>query len=264
VGANIAAFSWGRRWVVDADRVETQAGISSPGTSNSGGLGRVVVPELPLTIQRSIGALDLDLDLADRIGFLAADLVGYQDASYADSFVTFVASIASAEQASTGRVGDFTRIVADGLHKLMAYKDEYEVARLLIAPEAEAMATTIGGPGAKVSWKLHPPLLRALGMGSKMTIDQRVGRPVMKILARGKRLRGTAADPFGRTALRRLERNLITEYREVMAQLARRLDAGSYPGAVDVARAALDVRGYEEIKMERAAVFRAVLRAAAE
>ena len=76
----------------------------------------------------------------------------------------------------------------------MAYKDEYEVARLLLAPEARAEYEAVGGPGTKVTWRLHPPMLRAMGMKEKMKLGPRT-KPVLAALARSKRLRGTRRRP---------------------------------------------------------------------
>ncbi len=257
VDANLAAFEWGRRWAHDRSRVEAIAGRGQDTTVD---LGRVAVPALPSSLAAQLNGLDVADELADRIGFLAADLVGYQDEAYARAFLEFVASMAAAERRVRHSAGEFTLAAAEGLHKLMAYKDEYEVARLLIAPESKVIAESVGGPGAKVTWKLHPPLLRALGMDSKISIDQRVGRPMMAVLARGKRLRGTALDPFGHTRLRRLERALVGEYRTTLERLAAGLSAESIDRATMVARAAMDVRGYEDLKAQRADVLRSVLR----
>ncbi len=259
VEANLAAFEWGRRWAQDRDRVEalaTQGGAGGPD------IAQVVVPAPPAPVEAAVAGLGLPADLAERVRFLAGDLVAYQDLAYALDFVSFVSTMAEAERRVGGEAGTFTRAVADGMHKLMAYKDEYEVARLLIAPESRAMAESIGGPGAKVTWRLHPPLLRALGLDSKIAIDQRIGRPMMAALARGKRLRGTAFDPFGRTELRRVERALIEQYRVTMTKLAAELSSDTMEQATSVARAAMDVRGYEDLKLERAATFQATLRRA--
>ena len=260
VEANLAAFEWGRRWAEDRNRVESEASRTGAPRVDP---GQVEVPPLPPQIMAQVEGLSLGAELAERVAFLASDLVAYQDEPYARDFVGFVASIASAERRVQGTPGPFTRAAADGMHKLMAYKDEYEVARLLISPESRAMAESIGGPGANVTWKLHPPLLRALGMNSKIAVDQRVGRPIMVALARAKRVRGTALDPFGRTKLRRVERAMIGEYRSALEHLAAELSADSVEQATSVARAAMDVRGYEDLKMERADVFRSLLREAA-
>jgi len=232
------------------------------------------VGPLPSSVARAIEEIGLAGGLDGRVRFLAADLVDYQDSDYALSFVDFVARVASAERSvheAEGRSAEddqvhwpLTEAVVNGLHKLMAYKDEYEVARLLISTEATVMAESVGGPGARVTWRLHPPLLRALGVDSKIGIDQRVGRPMMKVLARGKKLRGTALDPFGRAKVRRVERALIQEYRSALERLLARLDASSMDEALAVARAAMDVKGYEDIKLDRAQVFRSILRAVNE
>ena len=98
-----------------------------------------------------------------------------------------------------------TRAVARGLHKLIAYKDEYEVARLHLLGLRDLPA------GAKVKFLLHPPVLRALGMDRKL----RLGAwfiPAFRMLRAGRRLRGTAFDPFGRASVRRVERALPGEY----------------------------------------------------
>ena len=257
VDANLAAFEWGRRWAEDRERVESEAGQAGAPRVD---LGRVEVPPLPPQIMTQVESLALGAELADRVAFLAADLVGYQDETYARDFVDFVAAMASAERRVQDRPGPFTRAAADGMHKLMAYKDEYEVARLLTAPESRTVTESIGGPGAKVTWRLHPPLLRALGMNSKIAVDERVGRPIMAALARGKRVRGTSLDPFGRTKLRRVERAMIGEYRSALERLAAELTADTVEQATLVARAAMDVRGYEDLKMERAEVLRSLLR----
>ena len=183
VDANLDAFKWGRRWVVDKHGVEAAAGLGENREASIS--GSIIVEPVPAKLASSIEKVSLPDDVSDKVELLAADLVAYQDVAYALDYVDFVDQVAKAEAALKGQAGELTSTVALGLHKLMAYKDEYEVARLLIAPEAQVTSEAVGGPGAKVSWRLHPPLLRALGMDSKISIDQRVGRPLMRALARG-------------------------------------------------------------------------------
>jgi indolepyruvate ferredoxin oxidoreductase len=198
---------------------------------------------------------------------LAADLVAYQDARYAGRFLDTVAEVAEVERSRDGAPGRLTLAVARSLHKLMAYKDEYEVARLLTGPEARAAADAVGGPGATVSWRLHPPLLKALGMSDKVSVPEQVGRPVMLALRGGKRLRGTRLDPFGRTEIRRAERAIVGEYLDAIRSELGVLRAGADPAdferVVAVAELPMDVRGYEELKMRRIAELRARLAARA-
>ena len=149
VARNVAAFRWGRRWAVAPDEVAVAAGIPAP-----------VAPE---TID----------ELIER---LAGDLVGYQSEAYARRFRELVAVARDAERRVDPASTAFTEAVARYGHKLMAYKDEYEVARLLLAPEARQGYEAVGGPGTKVTWRLHPPMLRALGMKEKMRLGPRSGR----------------------------------------------------------------------------------------
>ena len=89
-----------------------------------------------------------------------------------------------------------TEAVARSLHKLMAYKDEYEVARLALDPAFEAQLTGTFGPGSKVSYRLHPPVLRSLGLQHKVALGPWF-KPAFQVLRSSRRLRGTPADVFG-------------------------------------------------------------------
>ena len=111
--------------------------------------------------------------------------------------------------------------VARYLFKLMAYKDEYEVARLhLQADLARSLAEEFPG-GVRVQYNLHPPLLRALGLTRKLKFGSWFDG-AFRVLARMKSLRGTALDPFGHAKVRRVERALPGEYRGLIERAARR------------------------------------------
>jgi len=231
VDANLAAFEWGRRWVLDATTVEHLAGIAE--------------------------------SRAATRDTLASDLVGYQGRRYARTFVDAVERAATAERAVTGDTTRLTEAVARSLHKLMAYKDEYEVARLLLLPEAHSAAEEIAGAEAKIRWHLHPPMLKALGMNDKMSIGE-WARPALRALRAGKRLRGTALDPFGHTELRRTERALPGEYLAAMDAVYERLSIENIDAAVALAELPDHVRGFEDLKVRRVGEYRARLSAAAE
>jgi indolepyruvate ferredoxin oxidoreductase len=190
---------------------------------------------------------------------LAADLVGYQDERWAGRFLDRVESVVGVDDADRGWA--LTGTVAQSLHKLMAYKDEYEVARLMLLPEGEAAAAKVGGERPRLRWLLHPPVLAAAGFDRKLRFRQ-WSRPVFSMLHRARRLRGTAFDPFGRAEMRRLERAMIPEFESaVEALVARRSfdrDA-AYDEAVRIARLPDQVRGYEGLKLRRAAAYRAEL-----
>jgi indolepyruvate ferredoxin oxidoreductase len=196
--------------------------------------------------------------LDELIERLADDLVGYQSAAYADRFRRLVAVAREAEQRADSSSTAFTEAVARYGHKLMAYKDEYEVARLLLAPEARRGYEAVGGPGTKVTWRLHPPMLRALGMKEKMRLGPR-SKPMLAALARSKRLRGTVADPFRWAEVRRVERAMIPEYEQAIRRVAERLTPANLSAAVELASLPDHVRGYEHLKLTRAATYRSEL-----
>ena len=155
--------------------------------------------------------------------------------------------------------------VATYLFKLMAYKDEYEVARLAIDPEFAAQVTDDFGEGAKMAIRLHPPVLRAMGMKNKIALGE-WARPALVGLAKAKRLRGTKFDVFGRTEARKLERELLAEYESFVDRLVHHMRAET-PDAMWLARAAAVaelpdmVRGYEGIKERNAAEYRTEMEA---
>ena len=115
-----------------------------------------------------------------------------------------------------------------------------------------------GGPGTKVTWRLHPPMLRAAGLKNKMKLGPKT-KPVLAALARSKRVRGTVADPFRWAGVRKLERAMIPEYEDAVRLLSTRLTAGNLPEAVEIAALPDQVRGYEHIKLDRAARYRTEL-----
>ncbi|MEM8745268.1 MAG: indolepyruvate ferredoxin oxidoreductase family protein [Actinomycetota bacterium] len=262
VDANLAAFDWGRRWAFDADGVERLAAPSSTAPPPVD----VTVPDLPRSLGRRIDRLDadrdVDVDLIALVRLLAADLVGFQDESYADTFVDAVVDAVAWDRAATTEPGPLSEAFARSLHKLMAYKDEYEVARLMLLPEAQTMVESVGGPGARGTWRLHPPMLKALGRESKLSFGPAT-RPLFVALAAGKRLRGTRLDPFGRTEMRRMERALPGEFLATMDEVASVLTGGGtvssdrYRLAVEIAGLPDMIRGYEDLKLRRVDEYRA-------
>ncbi len=140
----------------------------------------------------------------------------------------------------------------------MAYKDEYEVARLLLSSGDQVERTF--GPVEKVTWNLHPPMLRAMGMKRKLKLGQWT-RPALVSLRSMKRVRGTRLDPFGRAEVRRTERQLITEYAALVDSLLPQL-AADPAGAARVANLIDVVRGYEGVKMRNVTTYRETLAAA--
>jgi indolepyruvate ferredoxin oxidoreductase len=230
VASNIAAFRFGRLWAIDPRQVEAMAEVAVP----------------------TVETLD------ELIGRLAADLADYQDASYADRFRRRVDAVRVAEQRVSAGSSALTEAAARHLHKLMAYKDEYEVARLALLPESRQQYRTVGGPDTTVSYHLHPPVLRQIGIDRKLEF-KRSGEPSFKALRAMKKLRGTKLDPFGRAEVRRVERAMIPEFEQALDTIVAKLSADNLDEAVAIASLPDQVRGYEDIKLRRAGQYRTEL-----
>jgi len=200
---------------------------------------------------------DDERSLAELLAVRVPELTAYQDRAYADAYAQFVEGVRAREADVVG--GDLlARTVAASLFKLAAYKDEYEVARLSLDPALTRQIEGQFGRGARYAYRLHPPVLRSLGMRRKISLGPWF-RPAFTALAAMRRLRGTPFDPFGRTEVRREERALLAEYRDVITRLAEGLTAGNHARAVEIAGLPDLVRGYEEIKLGNVRAYRARL-----
>ncbi len=252
VAANVQAFRRGRQAVADPKALAAAiAGL------------RVAPPEYrpsPAAARAAAALAAGRTELAAVIARRYDELIAYQDEAYAQLWLRYVAGI-------DRRVGDetLTGAVARNLYKLMAYKDEYEVARLTRDAAFAAQVADGFGEDARVALRLHPPVLRELGMKRKLALRD-WAKPGLRSLAAMKRLRGTPLDPFGRTQVRRTERALIDEYRAgldtVLAGLGTDPSAAQLAAAVAVAELPDLVRGYEGVKMANVERFRAELRRA--
>ena len=148
-----------------------------------------------------------------------------------------------------------TRAVAEQYFRLLAYKDEYEVARLMTNEHGLAAVREVAGDRGRIAWRLHPPILRALGLKRKI----RVGFwawPLVRLLAKARFLRGTPFDLFGYAEVRRVERALPGEYRELIEELLEALDAEGLESAITLALLPDEIRGYEDLKLARVQAYR--------
>jgi indolepyruvate ferredoxin oxidoreductase len=183
------------------------------------------------------------------------ELIAYQNLAYAQDYAGFVKRVLAAELRLGTAGTPLSEAVARYLFKLMAYKDEYEVARLYLQPAFQEAITAEFGTQAKVTYQLHPPLLRELGLKRKVGFG-RWFDTVYHLLATLKGLRGTAMDIFGYAKVRRVERQLIGEYRALMEAVLPTLSPDTVTQAVQLAELPDMIRGYEEIKLANVARFR--------
>ena len=185
------------------------------------------------------GVVRLPGTLEDKIAYRAAHLATYQSARLARRYRKLVDGI-----------GDeaLREAVAKGYHKLLAYKDEYEVARLLLTSRDKARAEFDGE--FRMSFHLAPPLLAKKGADGrpvKRAFGPWMERP-MRVLARMKRLRGTPLDVFGYTAERRMERALIKQYEADLREVLPRLTEATHEAVVALAELPLSIRGFGPVK----------------
>jgi indolepyruvate ferredoxin oxidoreductase len=246
IESNLAAFTWGRIAVAAPAQLPALLGYADAGPA----------AQLSAALRDRVAGIEGDDELMAVLGIRVPDLVGYQDERHAMRYVAAVADSVSAERTAGAGPGTVSVPFARGLYKLLAYKDEYEVARLQLEAAQDESIRRQFGTGVKVSWLLHPPVLRALGLQRKVRLG-RWFRPVFRLLVAMRRLRGTALDPFGYARVRRVERALIAHYQALMAQALGRLAAGKAPAeAVAALAAAPDlIRGYEHIKLDNARAY---------
>ena len=224
VAANQAAFEWGRRCAHDPSGVRSLFAAQK--------------------VIQIVRRPSLDETIARRTEFLSA----YQNAAYAEQYRAFVARVREAEAPlSSTRL---TEAVAQGLFKLMAYKDEYEVARLHADAAFAAKIGEMFDGEVKLVHHFAPPILGKTDAQGR-PVKQAFGPWMHKALpwlAKLKFLRGTAFDPFGRTEERRTERALIQQYRASVEALLARLSKERLDTAVEIARLPLEIRGFGHVK----------------
>jgi indolepyruvate ferredoxin oxidoreductase len=252
---NLQAFRWGRLAVSDPARVAGWVDRPTPTAVE------VVAREAAGLRRQGRGYQELMTRCAGlpeeerrRVAVRAAGLVRYQGLALASSYVDRVLAAFRREREVLGPSADLaaTRAVAEGLHRVLAYKDEYEVARLHLEAAMQRRAEQAFTGRVRIHYHLRPPWLRALGVRGKL----RVGRwiePGFRLLAAMRRLRGTPLDLFGLAASRREERRLVGWYQALVDEGLARLSPGNAATVAELLRVADEVRGFEDVKAAGAA-----------
>ena len=240
VPMNLAAFHWGRRAALDLMAVEEIA-QPAPGTRDD---NRVLSQSFEETVSR-------------RVKFLTA----YQSRRYAKRYKKWVEQAKEAEQERVPEKCGFADAVARYLFKLMAYKDEYEVARLYTdCTFLKQVANDLGGEKLRFEFHLAPPLLTkvnpATGEPRKMSFGPWM-MTAFKVLAAFRFLRGTPLDIFGRSEERRTERKLIREYEAMLKEVLPKLSTDNHALAVGLAAIPEKIRGFGPVKARHLAAAKA-------
>lgn len=185
--------------------------------------------------------------LQERISVRSAALRAYQDTAYAERFRSLVERVQEAEERASPGSRRLTEAVATNAFRLMAYKDEYEVARLLTDAY---FWRGLRRRFSRGSLKLHlaPPMLSGRGRPRKMAFSATLLLPALRLLTRFKWLRGTAFDPFGWTRERKTERRLRDEYLGTVGDIAGALDSSNLDAAIALASYPQEIRGYGPVK----------------
>ncbi|MBI3528871.1 MAG: indolepyruvate ferredoxin oxidoreductase family protein [Betaproteobacteria bacterium] len=225
IDANKQAFSWGRRGAVSLEQVE-----------------KIATPAKPAIVQMP---QNLETQVRRRIAFLT----DYQSAAYAKRYEALVDKVRTAE-AAMGAGDTLTKAVAKALFKLMAYKDEYEVARLYTSGDFEKRMNDTFEGDFKVKYNLAPPLLAKRDAQGHLVKAQYGAwmKHAFRLLAKFRGLRGTALDPFGYTGERKMERGLIRDYESLVTEMLATLSPKNHRIAVELAWLPERIRGFGHIK----------------
>jgi indolepyruvate ferredoxin oxidoreductase len=227
IESNKLSFNWGRLAAIDPARVSAAA----------------IPTEKPESQRLSES---LDEIVSRRVAFLT----DYQDAAYARRYSDFVARVRTTESSKTPGSTALTEAVARSYFKLLAIKDEYEVARLYAETDFTQQVARQFEGDYRLVFHLAPPLTTS-GAESGEPRKKQYGPWMMqafRVLAKMRRVRGTALDIFGRTAERRMERALIGEYEALVDELLREIAAHNAAIAVQLAALPMTMRGYGHVK----------------
>ena len=237
VESNRETFRWGRRTAVDMPAVVSLLEPESAAPASGASVESVEA----LTERR------------------ANDLVRYQDRAYAERYRALVAEAQSAESRGAAGKQGFAEAVARYAYKLMAYKDEYEVARLYTDGAFASELERHFEGDARLEFHMAPPIFAArdpdTGLPRKRSFGPWMMR-VLRVLAKLRKLRGTRFDPFGYSEERRTERRLVEEYEITVRELSKGLHYDNHGLAVDIASLPAGIRGYGHVKAEHLACVR--------
>lgn len=254
VETNISAFQLGRRMAADPDLASTIADAARRGR-----------PEPPVASAMTSALIarvpELDDELEHILRWRVPELFAWGDESYAEEYINRLGAIRRAELRADPSSTALTATAARHLFKLMAYKDEYEVARLALGADMEGAARRRFGPNAVVSYQLKPPSLKRVGFDRKIAVPSAVARRTFEALRKSKRVRGSRLDPFGRTEERKIERELIVEYGRVLDEIAGSVTSDRLLQAVELVDLADKIRGFDEIKLANVERYRGELAA---
>jgi len=194
-----------------------------------------------------------EYSFSDKLQYRLDYLTQYQNSAYADKLKLLVTKTQNIEIDKLGRQTELSQAVMQGYFKLLAYKDEYEVARLLVDRKFQDTLEKQYPDGFKINYHLAPPTLSIFKSSNQESAKREFGgwlTTPLKVLARLKVLRGTAFDIFGYHQERRIERQLIKDYEKSLEELLEKLNDKTLPTIIEIAKIPLTIRGFGRVKTQ--------------
>ena len=255
VDMSLAAFRWGRMAVVDRAFVEAEVARQKTG-------GQVVVlnkaPQLSPAARAIVDSIGASGEVKRLVEIRVPELIAFQDEAYARRYAEVIKRVVAGEQKAVSSSA-LAEAAARYLYKLMAYKDEFEVARLHTDPAFLAELDAQFPHGYSVKYNLAPPLLSKTDPVTGHPQKKQYGEWMFKAFKRLsglKRFRGSALDVFGKTEERQTERKLIEEYVQLLDQILARLNPVNHAAAVALASVPDEIRGFGHVKEKNLAAAR--------
>jgi indolepyruvate ferredoxin oxidoreductase len=259
VQANTQAFRHGRLWISDPERLRR---IITPAPTTADEEAAARRAGLPARHRAAYDALmtrvtDWDEELRRLLAVRIADLIGYQDPGYAGGYLDRVEEVRRREQDAAPGSTELTAAVAVNLHRVLGYKDEYEVARLHLQAAFRDQVADTFTDARGLTFHLAPPVLRRFGYDRKVAVPGWAAVPAFTGLHAARRLRGTKADPFAHQRSRIEERELVAWYSGLLDTALAAFRPLTRETVLALARLPEQIRGYEDIKAGNAATARA-------
>jgi indolepyruvate ferredoxin oxidoreductase len=242
VEQSLAAFRWGRMTVVDRAYVQAEIAKYAP---------KVDKPELTAVARAIVDSVGAQGETKRLLEVRVPDLIDYQDVAYAKRYAEVVKRVVAAEAKAVSGKSALAEAAARYLYKLMAYKDEYEVARLHTDPAFVAQLDAMFKHGYTVKYNLAPPAISKRDPVTGHLIKQQFGswmKNAFAWLKKFKGLRGGGLDVFGKTEERRHERQMIDDYIQELDGICAALNPGNHAAAVALASVPDEIRGYGHVK----------------
>lgn len=254
VERSLLAFRLGRLVVADPEMIENRFSASHPGKldpapskSEREQAEILVTEQLPT---------EVNTELLIFVTLLTAELIDYQNRSLGVRYVTTLVPLMRRELEVASEISGFSRAAsglscAATLHlfRIMAYKNEYEVARLHLNPKFQSEIGRMVMGHHKKHYLLQPSILKSLGLKGKIRAWPFLADPTFHVLRAMKVVRDTPLDSFGHADMRKIERSLVKEYCSIIADMTTRLNGDNIEPALRLLESPVLIRGYADVKL---------------